>query len=123
MPFYSLIWVFLGGGCGAVSRYVLGLLMLALFPYFPLGTLLVNLVGSAVAGFLLGRFPSVGTPTWRLFLMTGFLGGFTTFSAFSLETAQMWIEQHRGEALLNLGLNLLGGLLAVALGYWLGRQT
>ena len=116
---YDFLWVFLGGGLGSVLRYLLSYFCLTRFPAFPWGTLLVNLLGSMAAGALLGRFPAAGYPAWKLFLLTGLLGGFTTFSAFSLETLNLWVSQQRIPALYNLLLNLGGGLLAVCLGYWL----
>ena len=117
----DLIWVFLGGGFGSVCRYGLSIFFLVYVPGYPWGTLLVNVLGSAAAGLLLGRFPDAGYPAWKLFLLTGFLGGFTTFSSFSLETLSLWIHLQRGLALLNMGANLAGSLIAVCLGFLLGR--
>ncbi len=87
MTLYALLSVFLGAGFGACLRYLLGLGLNPLFPPVPLGTLAANLLGAyfagAVATFLLMR---TGYPDGlRLFLITGFLGGLTTFSSFSLE--------------------------------------
>jgi CrcB protein len=85
--------VFVGGGLGAALRHSVNRASLAyLGPDFPYGTLFVNIVG----GLLMGVFAELflvkggGTQEFRLFLTTGFLGGFTTFSAFSLEAALMW---------------------------------
>jgi CrcB protein len=83
--------VFLGGGLGAAGRWAFGLWAArTLGPAFPWGTLGVNVLGGFAMGLavaLLGRLG--GGEGWRLFLTTGVLGGFTTFSAFSLETARM----------------------------------
>jgi CrcB protein len=84
------LWVAIGGGLGSVLRFWAQGRMQGAFPGpFPMGTLFVNLVGSAVIGFLGGCFatgsPLAGQANLRLFLMVGVLGGFTTFSSFSLE--------------------------------------
>jgi CrcB protein len=85
--------VFVGGGLGAALRHGVNRASLAYFgPDFPYGTLFVNVVG----GLLMGVFAELflvkggGSQEFRLFLTTGFLGGFTTFSAFSLDAALMW---------------------------------
>lgn len=90
-----LALVFLGGGLGSVLRYVVTLVALRLMgASFPWGTLTVNVVGSAVmggfSGYLLSRAPGAGSDALRLFFMTGILGGFTTFSAYSLDTVALW---------------------------------
>ncbi len=91
--------VFLGGGVGAAARHGVNLLAARLFgTAFPWGTLIVNVVGSLVMGLLAAWFAfraDAGTTQHaRLFLTTGILGGFTTFSAFSLDVAVLW---ERGE--------------------------
>jgi CrcB protein len=87
--------VFLGGGLGSLARYGVNLATVAAFgPHYPWGTLTVNVVGGAVmgafAGYLMTREPSAGSTAFRLFFMTGIMGGFTTFSAFSLDTFVLW---------------------------------
>ena len=87
--------IFIGGGLGALGRWGFGLLAAKTFgAAWPWGTLGVNILGSLLMGFVIGSLgrldvPSGQADTWRLFLATGILGGFTTFSAFSLETARM----------------------------------
>jgi CrcB protein len=114
--------VFVGGGIGAVARYGTTLASVALFgPHFPWGTLTVNVVGSAVmgafAGLLMTRAPGTGSDAFRLFFMTGILGGFTTFSAFSLDALVLWQRGATataiGYVLASIGLSVLA--LAVAL--------
>ena len=89
--------VFLGGGLGAALRHGVNLLSARLFgSAFPWHTLIENVTGSLVMGVLAGYFAFKADPSsqhWRLFLTTGILGGFTTFSAFSLDTALL-VERH-----------------------------
>lgn len=86
------VLVFIGGGMGAALRHGVNRATLAwLGPAFPYGTLFVNVVGSLAMGVLAGLFLArAPSEAWRLFLTTGILGGFTTFSAFSLDAAVMW---------------------------------
>jgi CrcB protein len=120
MPF---VLVFAGGGFGAALRYLVSLGVGTMWDGdFPLGTFLVNLGGCFAIGTLAGLSELMPIdPQWRLFLQTGVLGGFTTFSSFGLETVQL---VHRGEwgvaAVYVLGSNLIGLGLAFA-GYWLTR--
>jgi CrcB protein len=89
--------VFIGGGIGAALRHGVNRAALAwLGPAFPWGTLIVNILGGLAMGLLAELFlvKGGGSQEWRLFLATGILGGFTTFSAFSLDAALMW---ERGE--------------------------
>lgn len=95
LQFKLLALVFVGGGFGSTLRYAVTLAALRLMgPGFPWGTFAVNVAGSAVmgglAGFMLSRTPGAGSDALRLFFMTGILGGFTTFSAFSLDTVALW---------------------------------
>lgn len=90
----SFLVVFLGAGLGGAGRHganVLAMKVVGAGSRFPVGTLTVNVVGAFVLGLLAGWFALKTDPgqQWRLFLTTGILGGFTTFSAFSLETALM----------------------------------
>ena len=119
----QLLAVATGGALGSVARWLLSLACQRWLPGFPAGTLLVNSLGSFAAGAVLAWL--LHGPEWppllRLFVVTGLLGGLTTFSAFSLETTRLWLEGSPRLALLNLGLNLGLGLLAVSLGYGLLR--
>lgn len=119
-----LLLVMTGGGIGAGLRFLLGRFTLHQFgPGFPWGTLTVNLVGGLAMGIVIGllaRFGS-GGEGWRLFIGVGILGGFTTFSAFSLETANM-IE--RGAIGLAAGyalISVIGSVAALFAGLWLVR--
>ncbi|MGE7473589.1 fluoride efflux transporter CrcB [Bosea sp. NPDC003192] len=98
----STALVFLGAGIGGVLRHGVNLVSLKwLGPSFPYGTMAINIIGSGVmglvAGFLAFKAGEGWTQNARLFLATGILGGFTTFSAFSLDAVLLW---ERGEALL-----------------------
>ncbi len=101
----AFIWIFIGGGLGACSRYGLGTLIARWSgTAFPLNTLLINMTGSFLIGListlLLDR--SISNPAWRWALITGFLGGYTTFSAYSYETVQLFDTGHGDRALLYL---------------------
>lgn len=114
--------VFLGAGLGGAARHGVNVLAVRLLGFnFPYGTLAVNIAGSLIIGLLAGWFAHWADPgqAWRLFLTTGILGGFTTFSAFSLDAALMW---ERGEfvlagiyILVSVGLSLLGLFSGLAL--------
>ena len=117
----TLLWVALGGAVGATLRYSV---VRAFGPAltFPFGTLLVNVLGSLVIGLLATSVfldPKIA-PNARLFFQTGLLGAFTTFSAFSLETLQLWQSGHVRSAALNIVLNVVLCLLAAMLGMVLG---
>jgi CrcB protein len=95
-------WVFLGGGLGSALRYGIGRAALACFgPDFPVGTLVVNVLGcfamGALAEWLALHDAGISQDT-KLFLVTGILGGFTTFSAFALDTAVLWQRGATGAA-------------------------
>lgn len=103
--------VFIGGGIGSMLRHAVNVACArGLGAAFPYGTLTVNITGSIIMGLFAGYFAFKGdaTQSWRLFLMTGILGGYTTFSAFSLDTALLY---ERGE----LGLALVYVLVSVAI--------
>lgn len=110
-----------GGGAalGAWSRWALGLWLNALVPQLPLGTLAANLIGGYLVGLALAWFALVEgvPPEMRLFVVTGFLGGLTTFSTFSAEAFGLLARQQFGMAATHIALHLGGSLLATALGF------
>lgn len=106
-------WVFLGGASGAALRAVACLFSKSRFPW---AVLVVNVIGSFLAGcFVAGKFSGDAA----MALVVGFCGGLTTYSTFAVQTESLW-RQSRCLAVLNAGLNLLGGLLGVFLGWRLG---
>lgn len=120
----QVAWVALGGAFGASLRYVVAIAVHQVLGYgFPYGTLIVNSIGSALIGYLVVFLPdtAAGIPALRLLLITGLLGGFTTFSTFSLETLVLFENGHLGRALLNVVLSIVTCLAAVWLGYRLAH--
>jgi CrcB protein len=121
------IWlaVMLGGATGSLARYALGLWLKAAVPAFPLTTLVVNVAGSFCIGAIhAATMGHAEVPDWlRIGLITGVLGGFTTFSAFSLETLILWQEDRMAAALVSVALNLFLALAACALGAWAFRSS
>ncbi len=110
-----------GGGAalGALLRWGAGLGLNASYAGFPLGTLAVNLVGGCLIGMAMAWFGRNPNDLLRLLLVTGFLGGLTTFSAFSGESLSLLQRGQFGLALAHTGLHVLGALGAAALGLWL----
>jgi CrcB protein len=110
-----------GGGAalGALARWGAGLCLNASYAGFPLGTLAVNLVGGLLIGMAMAWFGRNPHDLLKLLLVTGFLGGLTTFSAFSGESLSLLQRSQFGLALAHTGLHVLGALAAAALGLWL----
>jgi CrcB protein len=120
----SYLLVAIGGGIGAALRHGVNRVALVLFSSaFPYGTLLVNLLGAFLMGmiaqYLLGR--DVDTEGWRLFLVTGVLGGFTTFSAFTLEVGMMWQRSEYAALCIYMTASVLLSVLLLVAGMLVGR--
>jgi CrcB protein len=117
----SIMLVFLGGGLGSVVRYLAGLSFSKSINTFPYQTFLVNVIGSLLIGLLLGYFNTQEStsPQWKLLLVTGFCGGFTTFSTFSFETISLIKTNQIGTAFLYVMLSLIIGIVATYIGYLL----
>jgi CrcB protein len=115
----SVVAISAGASVGAVLRWLLGMRLNALFPAMPLGTLAANLVGGYLIGLVLGwlnHHPEL-PPQVRLFLVTGFLGGLTTFSTYSAEVITQLHAGQLGSALLIAAAHLAGSFLLTALGF------
>ena len=118
----SSVWIALGGALGSLGRYWLSeWFALAFGPQFPWGTLFVNVSGSFVIGFVAGWSGAGGrlieSPFARHFVMVGICGGYTTFSAFSLQTLAMLQAGDVGRAGLNVTASVAACLLAAWAGY------
>lgn len=118
MILYSLLAVGIGAGLGACLRWGLGLWLNPLLTELPLGTLAANLTGAYLIGLGLAfflHFPALA-PEWRLFIITGFLGGLTTFSTFSAETVTLLMRGQWSWAMAVIASHLAGSLLMTVLG-------
>lgn len=118
------LYIFLGGGLGALTRWLLSASIQNLaektpLHRFPLGILTCNLLGCFLIGLLFGHFAQKTAPAWLFpLLATGFLGGFTTFSTFARDSHELFSQNLTFFGLLNLALSVLLGLLAV----WAGLK-
>lgn len=124
MNLVSFLSVGFGAFAGAVVRWLLGLALNPILPTLPLGTLAANLSGGLVMGVAMGLFAHYETLpiAWRLALMTGFLGGLTTFSTFSGETVTLLLRQQYGWTAAIIAAHLLGSLLMTLAGIGLIRM-
>ncbi|MBL8499393.1 MAG: fluoride efflux transporter CrcB [Nitrosomonas sp.] len=116
--FNSLLAICLGASLGAVLRWWLGMSLNALFPAIPPGTLAANLIGGYLIGIALAVFahhPGFA-PEWRLFVITGFLGGLTTFSTFSAEVTILIQEGRMLWAVGAISAHVIGSLVMTMLG-------
>ena len=125
---WTYLWVALGGALGSAGRFWLsGLIANRFGESFPLGTLVVNVSGSLVIGFLAALAAPEGrllpSPGLRQFLMLGVCGGYTTFSSFSLQTLNLLREREWLSAGGNVLLSIVLCLIAVWLGYLLGAAV
>ena len=123
MSMSGFLAVGLGGAIGCWIRWMLGILFNPIFPTVPLGTLAANLSGGLIMGCMMGVFEHFQTlpPELRLFVMTGFLGGLTTFSTFSAEANTLLL---RGQLLwfgVHVAVHLIGSLAMTILGIFLTR--
>jgi len=118
---YPIILVFFGGGLGASLRY--GVNQLVFGSAFPLSTLLVNIMGSLALGVLWSYSRALALPPGlMLFFGVGVLGGFTTFSGFSLESIRLFEDKQNAFLMVSLLGNNVLGLAFCALGLWIGKQ-
>jgi fluoride exporter len=124
MTLYQVLLVGAGGFAGSIARFVTVQSIDKKFnQIFPYGTLTVNLLGSLILGCVIGMMlkkPDL-SPDWKLFLGTGFCGGFTTFSAFALENYSMLEQKFPGTSVLYISVSIVFGIVAIAAGVVIGR--
>jgi len=116
--FNSVCAISVGAAIGALCRWGLGLAFNTIFPPIPLGTLAANIIGGYCIGLAISTFsffPGIA-PEWRLLVITGFLGGLTTFSTFSAEVGVLLQQQRLLLAMAAISLHVVGSLVAVFLG-------
>ena len=115
----NYIVVFVGGGIGSVARFVLATWIGQRWGRgFPLGTFVINVTGSFLIGLLMTLMAErfLENPEWRLLLVVGGLGGYTTFSTFQYETGKLVADGELIYAALNIGLSIVAGFAALKLG-------
>jgi CrcB protein len=119
----SLIYIVIGGGVGALLRYLTSQFVNNLYSKsFSLGTIFVNCVGALLIGFLINIFDMFGINSkFKLLIITGFLGGYTTFSTYSLETINYFINGNIKYGMLNILLNNILCIFFVLFGLWLNK--
>jgi CrcB protein len=113
----------MGSFFGAILRWYLSNLLNPLNIELPVGTLTSNLLGGYLIGIAISYFAinQEVSPLWRLFIITGFLGGLTTFSTFSAETVELMIQSKFSEAILLISLHLVGSIAATFFGIKSGK--
>lgn len=119
----SVLVISIGAALGAVLRWVLGTRFNSLFPAIPPGTLVANLVGGYIIGVgaaYLAQAPDL-PPEWRLFIITGFCGGLTTFSTFSAEVVTLLQQERLGMAMVAIAVHVSGSLMMTLLGLASGQ--
>ena len=122
MPWPQIAVISLGASFGAVLRWLAGVWLNERWNGFPLGTLFVNCLGGLLVGMALVWFERTPDETMRLLVVTGLLGGFTTFSAFSVESLIMLQRGEWGLALAHTLAHVVGALAFAALGFRLGQS-
>lgn len=119
----GVVLVFVGGGLGSLARYGLGKGLNAWMPYFPVGTFAANVLACLVVGFVAGLVAGRWNVSEqvRLGVVTGFCGGFSTFSTFSLEGWELLNGEKPMWGLVYVGVSVVCCLVGVGLGQWVGK--
>lgn len=123
---FDLAWIFAGGALGSLLRWWIGVLVSRRYQgAFPFATLMINISGAFLFGFLTAFFHHdwhvrFGSP-FVSFVMTGILGGYTTFSSFEMDAVKLWGDSRRTWALVYLLSSSVGGLLAAVAGIYAAR--
>ncbi|AJJ01759.1 protein CrcB [Yersinia pseudotuberculosis IP 32953] len=117
--FNTLLAVFIGGGVGSMARWLVSLKLNSASAHLPVGTLIVNLVGAFIIGLTLALFSRMThiDPVWKLLITTGFCGGLTTFSTFSVEVVYLIQEGKLTWAAGTILLNVAGSLAMTMLAF------
>ena len=123
--FANLISVALGGALGASLRYLAGIGVIRMFGQtgFPLGIIFVNVLGSFLMGVFVVAAAQRGLTSLAPFVMAGLLGGFTTFSAFSLEAVTLYERGEVGQAALYVTLSVVLSIAGLVVGLWIARTV
>jgi len=118
MTFQAIFAIGLGGAIGSLLRWSFGLWLNPLLPQMPLGTLAANLLGGYLVGISVAFFELHQglSPEWRLLIITGFLGGLTTFSTFSAETVTLLMREQYAWGMAIISAHLGGSLLMTVIG-------
>ena len=122
--FRTLLLIALGGGVGSMLRYLTSMVVGKFYTsVFPLATLTVNVIGCLLVGFFMGWLGKneLADGSMKWLLITGFCGGYTTFSTFGYENIALLQSQHSGIAFLYIAGSVMVGLAAVWLGLWLSE--
>src|SRR6476646_4105758 len=126
MSFITCIYVSIGGAAGSLARYLISIWALPVSRHLPWGTIGINIAGSFIIGFFgtltlsHGRYPV--SENWRLFVMVGICGGFTTFSSFSLQTLDLMRSGAMPRAAVNIVASVVLCVAAVAFGHFIAAQ-
>lgn len=115
---YPVLAISMGASLGALLRWFFGMRLNGLFPAIPMGTLAANLIGGYIVGVAMAYFATMPdlAPEWRLFIITGFCGGLTTFSTFSSEIVTLMQQEQWTWALAAIAAHLGGSVLMTLLG-------
>lgn len=117
----TLVAIAVGGSAGSILRWLLSVRLNSIFPSLPPGTLTVNLVGGFIIGGAMAYFlrnPELD-PAWKLLIITGFCGGLTTFSTFSMEIVGLMQSGNYLWAMISVFTHVIGSLLMTFAGFWL----
>jgi CrcB protein len=122
--FKAILLVSIGGAAGSSMRYLTSVFMQKwVSQLYPWGTFVANMLGCILIGILMGYFSKLqlNNNDYKLLLVTGFCGGYTTFSAFAFENFTLWQQGNNTTALTYIALSVIGGLLAVFSGFALSK--